>query len=646
MLTSRGYWILLAATTLTAGSLLVSQFGITLLGLAVLLWLGVQWAAFAFRVAGADRRFIITRRLNGQPIGHGMLWAGIPAKVDLELVTTHWLPLAEVTVSDRVPLFGWSATEPNESRPPHQTRGPWTRQQPLTISYSLTPEQPGRLRFEGVRIEIVDRMGCFQFRVFVRDPFEVRVLPPLSLSGEHDAVHKRLNLLPARGIHRFRGPGTSSELLDLRDYQPGDPPKTIAWKISARRDRLITKQFESEVPVRCTLLLDGSSSMRLGTRSTPLLQGARIVAGLARSLLAQNDPVGLIVFSEKGSSVVTAALGRRQVIRILARLAEVLSTPLSPSPCPSEHLLQPAWVFCEQVYPDLLDSSVNRGPRLVDRLLGWLRRPSLVAMLIAGALGAAILAIGLWSMGLAILLAGTASVVVAGLLSLASLFGLAKPRAPRSSPRLRQVPAKRKRLASLLATIQGQSAAAIARMLADDAYFSVQLQRFLIKHQVPFRRSLFGQDGRYLFADAGKLQVLARCLLRAVAHGRDNELFVILVDLLELRSGWDELLRAVKVAVSRHHQVVVLCPWPEGLPPIEAMAEHTRLAYFAQEAMERDLATLDRLRHRSAYLDLQSQLRRLRVPLLATTADEAIADTLRRVEQIRAARTMPGRVAP
>src|SRR5439155_22878703 len=50
----------------------------------------------------------------------------------------------------------------------------------------------------------------------------------------------------------------------LRDYLPGDPPKTIAWKVSARRDRLITKEFESEVPVRCTLFVDISHSVRVG----------------------------------------------------------------------------------------------------------------------------------------------------------------------------------------------------------------------------------------------------------------------------------------------------------------------------------------------------------------------------------------------
>src|SRR5207237_1946828 len=88
-------------------------------------------------------------------------------------------------------------------------------------------------------------------------------LPPLADAEGHRPTVKRYNLLPSPGQHRHLRPGSGSELLDLRDYLVGDPPKTIAWKISARRDRLITKEFESEVPVRCTLFVDASNSVRV-----------------------------------------------------------------------------------------------------------------------------------------------------------------------------------------------------------------------------------------------------------------------------------------------------------------------------------------------------------------------------------------------
>src|SRR5207249_3650835 len=60
--------------------------------------------------------------------------------------------------------------------------------------------------------------------------------------------------------------------------------------------------------------------------------------------------------------------------------------------------------------------------------------------------------------------------------------------------------------------------------------------------------------------------VLADALKRAIGRGRDNELFVLLADLLELDEALGNLLSTVHVALSRHHQVLIVCPWPPGLP--------------------------------------------------------------------------------
>ena len=96
---------------------------------------------------------------------------------------------------------------------------------------------------------------------------------------------------------------------------------------------------------------------------------------------------------------------------------------------------------------------------------------------------------------------------------------------------------------------------------------SGRLQRFLAEHQVPYSLPLYDRQGRYLFAAPEKVDVLAQALVRAVGKGHDNELFVLLADLLELEARLDPLLKAVKMTISRHHQVLVVCPWPPGVPP-------------------------------------------------------------------------------
>src|SRR5262249_1039580 len=92
----------------------------------------------------------------------------------------------------------------------------------------------------------------------------------------------------------------------------------------------------------------------------------------------------------------------------------------------------------------------------------------------------------------------------------------------------------------------------LAALLEDDDLFSLHLSQFLAEHQVPCAVPLYDEQGRYLFALPDKVGVLARALLQAVSRGRDNELYVLLADLLELDASLAPLLQAVRVALGRH----------------------------------------------------------------------------------------------
>ena len=134
---------------------------------------------------------------------------------------------------------------------------------------------------------MADLQGFFYREAFVQATRIYRVLPALADAKGRFPTAKRHNLLPLIGAHRHRRPGSGSELLDLRDYLPGDPPRMIAWKASARRDRLMTKEFESEVPIRCTLFLDTSSTVRVGLPGRNAL--ARLVEVAAAVALGQHQ---------------------------------------------------------------------------------------------------------------------------------------------------------------------------------------------------------------------------------------------------------------------------------------------------------------------------------------------------------------------
>src|SRR5262249_18261381 len=155
------------------------------------------------------------------------------------------------------------------------------------------------IRFEGVGVHIADVQGLFYHNVFVPNVRQYRVLPALADARGRIPAAKRDNILPLLGHHRHARPGSGSELLDLRDYLPGDPPKTIAWKVSARRDRLMTKEFESEVPIRCTLLVDTSDAVRVGLPGrNALARLVEIAAAVAQATAAARDLTGVCLCSE------------------------------------------------------------------------------------------------------------------------------------------------------------------------------------------------------------------------------------------------------------------------------------------------------------------------------------------------------------
>lgn len=136
------------------------------------------------------------------------------------------------------------------------------------------------------------------------------------------------------GLHRSPRKGFSVEFADYRPYQPGDDLRFVDWKIAARSDRWVVRQYEEETNLRATIVLDVSRSMAWsGEQLRPLgsaipatltkLAYAEIVtASLALLLLRQRDSVGLVRFDERVRTAVPPRARTGHWRRILAALEE------------------------------------------------------------------------------------------------------------------------------------------------------------------------------------------------------------------------------------------------------------------------------------------------------------------------------------
>ncbi len=121
----------------------------------------------------------------------------------------------------------------------------------------------------------------------------------------------------------FRGQGLDFD--DFREYMPGDEPRFIDWKVTARTGTPYIRRFHEEREQVLLLAVDASGSM--GYASTPdskLEYAAQLAAVLAYSAVQNGDKVGLLLYGRQPHFYLPPAKGMRQCLRIVR---EILSTP-------------------------------------------------------------------------------------------------------------------------------------------------------------------------------------------------------------------------------------------------------------------------------------------------------------------------------
>lgn len=146
--------------------------------------------------------------------------------------------------------------------------------------------------------------------------------------------------LPARaagqvGAHRTRRPGDGSELLDIREFRPGDRIRRIDWRVSARRDTLHVRRTAIDSDADLVICLDTrfdlgadvgswstSTSRSPADRRASLATTVSAAAALAGTYLRLGDRVGLVDLSVPQRGV-PPGTGYRQLMRIRWQLAGV-----------------------------------------------------------------------------------------------------------------------------------------------------------------------------------------------------------------------------------------------------------------------------------------------------------------------------------
>ncbi|MEY2726740.1 MAG: hypothetical protein RLZZ458_2607 [Planctomycetota bacterium] len=489
--------LLVGICSLLAG-IIRGQSGLALLGLTVVLWIFSEWTWFFWRVHKELPRLRLRRLVNGSDAENGILQAGRLTQVTVVVTAEGGAVHGILRLQDCIPD---NMAVPNNGNRVRIA----TRLLSDQFQYTARIRGAGDLRLPGFRIVLEDRHGFFRLERFVQCRQRLSVLPAWRESGDVRPIIKRLNVIPRHGVHRQQRTGHGSELLELREYISGDPPKSIAWKASARRDRLMTRQYESEVPVRLQLFVDGSISTRLGGFGMRLLdQLATTAASAARAAVSAGDAVGVTVFDEQGNKRLSPVTGERGFYRVLQFLADFCVNPAPQPDRLSPQMLQTALGVCRETFPELLDKRVNYPPFTLFPILPWSRRRF----------------------------------------------------------------HNRCRLAGVLAELYRMSPAQHVQLLYDDAFLAAFTQHFLSQIGFAWLNPVASFRSRGFHDGAARMELLGGVLRRAVARARDNEVFLILADLLENAHSISHLAPVLRLARARHHRIAIACPTPAFQRPV------------------------------------------------------------------------------
>ena len=118
----------------------------------------------------------------------------------------------------------------------------------------------------------------------------------------------------------------------LREWVPGDESRTIDWKATARRGKLIARQYEEERRQRIIIAIDAGRMLTAETDGRPRLEDAiEAAAQLAHHAMRLDDDVGLMVFADRIEHYLAPTRARRAIRPLLEALALVEGRLVEPN---------------------------------------------------------------------------------------------------------------------------------------------------------------------------------------------------------------------------------------------------------------------------------------------------------------------------
>ncbi|HTT14916.1 MAG TPA: DUF58 domain-containing protein [Thermoplasmata archaeon] len=194
----------------------------------------------------------------------------------------------------------------------------WAAGEPLTLGYVVVPRKRGRYEVGPTLVLAHDSLGLAFRSVSLSDPWEIEAIPePLSVPIPHP---RRLPSLVV-GQTWVATPGAGSDFRGLREYEPTDELRSIAWTRSGQ-GTLYVRQNERESLQDLVVLLDIGRTMALGPRPGDALERSiDAAASVLRLAFDEGGRAGIVLFSDHTEAYIPPGRGATHEFRVLRALS-------------------------------------------------------------------------------------------------------------------------------------------------------------------------------------------------------------------------------------------------------------------------------------------------------------------------------------
>jgi uncharacterized protein (DUF58 family) len=198
----------------------------------------------------------------------------------------------------------------------------------IVQTYNLKSYRRGSFSFGAVFYRITGPLGLIQRQGKIDLPQPVQVLPDMTGEGSRDLQLALAGAFQA-GRRKAARRGEGSEFESLREHQRDDDFRHIDWKASAKRGKLISRQYETERDQRLMILLDTGRLMSPKIGSYRKLDYAiNASVHLAQIALHKGDLVGYAIFNDEMRAFAEPKKGQAQMSHFVRNLTSLQATRL------------------------------------------------------------------------------------------------------------------------------------------------------------------------------------------------------------------------------------------------------------------------------------------------------------------------------